>query len=229
MNIEEIYKILLKEYGEQGWWPVTQENEIIPVYRKDNYNLTEKQMLEICLGAILTQNTSWNNVEKVIINLNKEKLIEVNKLNEIRINELALLIKSAGYFNQKAKTIKNFMKFIKKYNNLKEMFKDEEIRNKLLEIKGIGNETTDSILLYAGQLKYFVIDTYTKRIFSRIGIVSRDVEYLELQKIFHDNLKNNPLLFNEYHALIVEHAKIYCKKKPKCEKCILNNNCNKII
>ena len=138
--------------------------------------------------------------------------------------KLALLIKSSGYYNQKTKTIKNFIKFAKKYKNLNNMFSDKNIRSKLLNVKGIGQETADSMLLYAGDLPYFVIDAYTKRIVERLNI-SKEKDYHKLQELFHKNLEKDHKLFNEYHALFVEHAKRYCKKLPSCGECFLKNKC----
>ncbi|MBS3167505.1 endonuclease [Candidatus Woesearchaeota archaeon] len=208
-----IYNILLKEYGEQGWWPLG------GIYNTKNKlsNLDDKSKFEICLGAILTQNTSWKNVEISLNNLRKNNCLNINKLRDLSIEELAFLIKSSGYNNQKAKKVKEFIKFL---DSGKEVSRDN-----LLSVWGIGNETVDSILLYAHKKPYFVVDAYTKRIFSRIGLCKENVDYIELQKLFHDNLEENSEFFNEYHALLVEHAKRYCKKKPSCNGCPLKNEC----
>ena len=141
--------------------------------------------------------------------LNKEKLRNIDE------KKLALLIRPSGYNNQKARKIKEFLKFNK-----------EITKENLLSIWGIGNETADSILLYVYNQSYFVIDSYTKRIFSRIGLCNEDVSYEDLQKSFHKNLEKDSKLFNEYHALIVEHAKRFCKKTPECSSCPLKKLCN---
>src|SRR3989344_5270845 len=168
-KIHEIYRTLLSEYGKQGWWPLSKDN--LHTKHHNGAPETEKDILEICLGAILTQNTNWNNVEKCIYNLNKEKLIDINKLKKIKTEKLAQLIRSSGYYNQKAIKIKNFIDYIynKKISDLKNK-KKEELRAELLAIKGIGPETADSIILYAFEKPIFVIDAYTKRIFSRLGL-----------------------------------------------------------
>lgn len=218
----KIYNILHENYGKQGWWPVA--GHYFPK------KIDDKARLEVILGAILTQNTAWTNVEKALVNLRKEKLIDVDKLLKIRKDKLAKLIRSAGYFNQKAERLKIIAKFLKQ-NPIRELMKKDtaELRKTLLDIKGIGPETADSILLYAFNKPIFVIDAYTKRIFSRFGFVNKDVSYDELQDLFMKNIKRNPLLYNEYHALIVEHAKNFCRTKPLCTECILAKSCKKRV
>ena len=231
----KIFNILKKEFSSQGWWPTTRDDKLIPEYNSSNSTraLSDKERLEIVFGAILTQNTSWKNVEKAIINLNKNNLINVNKISNISQEELAELIKSSGYFNQKAERLKIFCNYlIKNYEgNISKFFEKniDELRQELLSIKGIGPETADSIILYAAQKPIFVIDAYTKRVFSRLGICNNNINYDQLQQLFHSNLKNDVKLFNEYHALIVELAKGFCKTKPLCNNCPINNICKKII
>jgi len=198
-KIKQVYKILFKAYGPQYWWPCSSKNKF-----------------EVIIGAILTQNTSWTNVEKAIQNLEKNNLINIDKIIKIENEKLADLIRSAGYYNQKAERLKIAAKFFKDNKN--------PSRKDLLKVKGIGPETADSILLYAFNKPYFVIDAYTKRIFSRLGIIRAD-DYQEIQEIFEKNLPQDPKLFNEYHALIVNLGKNICKKKPLCKKCPLNNIC----
>lgn len=232
-KLKEIYEGLFEHFGAQGWWPVTPIGgckgtpAYAPVYGIGLKN--EKQKLEIIFGAILTQNTSWKNVEKAIIELNKEDLIDVKKILKIDNNRLAELIKSSGYFNEKAKKLKNFCNFLnKKYNNnLKKLLEKntKELREELLSVKGIGPETADSIILYAAEMPVFVIDAYTKRIMQRIGF--KEQGYDGLQKLFMDNLNNNVKLFNEYHALLVKFGKNYCKKKPECSGCPVSHYCRK--
>src|SRR3989344_6759328 len=217
-QLVKIYEILLKEYSHQGWWPVTEKDELAPTYKKRN-SLTEKQILEICVGAILTQNTNWEpNVTTSIINLNKENLINLEKLKKIDNKKLISLIKSSGYYNQKTERIKLLTKFlhenpIKKLQNIE----TQKLRELLLKQKGIGPETADSIVLYAFSKPSFVIDAYTKRIFTRLGLMAETLDYNQMQTIFHNHLDKNPILFNEYHALLVEHAKRFCKTKPECD------------
>ena len=226
-KLENIYNLLFTHFKPQHWWPVTKEGEIVPKYHK-NINLNKKQKLEVCFGAILTQNTNWKNVEKAIIELNKNNLIDAKKINKIGVKRLALIIKSSGYHNQKAKKLKNFCNFLlDNYNgNLKKLFDSniEKLRNELLSVKGIGPETADSIVLYAAKKPIFVVDAYTKRIMNRIGF--KEKTYDELQKLFMQNLPNSERLFNECHALLVELGKSICKKEPLCEKCPINKHCD---
>jgi len=215
-QIKKVHDILLEEYGEQGWWPKTRKGERIPGYDKRNKHKrpSKKERLEITLGAILTQNTSWKNVEKTIEKLHEKGLVNAGKLKELPEKELAELIRSSGYFNQKARKIKEFLKYEGKVT-----------REGLLSIWGIGPETADSILLYAYHRPYFVVDAYTKRVFSRMGLCPDGMEYEEIQEIFHSKLERDPALFNEYHALIVEHAKRHCRKNPECEGCPVERIC----
>lgn len=221
--MNKIYNKLMGMYGHQGWWPVT------PCYTSDKlkpmYGIKtriEKQKLEIIIGAILTQSTAWKNVEKAITELNKRNLIDVNKILKISDNELAQIIRSSGYYNQKAKKLKNIAEFLKKYPIKKlENIDINEARKLLLSVKGIGKETADSILLYALNKPIFVVDAYTRRIFSNLGLISPNANYDEIQALFMNNLPNDSKLFNEYHALIVEHAKRYYRKKEDYKKCPL--------
>lgn len=226
-DILNIYNKLLSHFGQQHWWPVTNEGSVKPTYEKKE-RLTERQKFEICVGAILTQNTSWKNVEIAIENLNKENLIDIRKIKKIDKKKLARLIKSAGYYNQKAIKLKTFAKYLaEKYKgNLKEFFsKDvERLRKELLTIKGIGPETADSIILYAANKPIFVIDAYTKRIFNRLGY--KEETYEELQDLFMENIEKKIKLFNEYHALLVELGKKICKTKPLCGECPVKGMCN---
>jgi len=220
--LKQIYGRLLAEYGAQGWWPVTKKEK--PEY--SGGPKTEKQQLEVIFGAILTQNTSWKNAEKAIIELNRRRLIDIDRMLEIHADKLALAIKSSGYFNQKAKKLKNVAALLKKHP-LKELERLEikKLRLLLLSVEGIGPETADSIILYALRKPVFVVDTYTKRIFSRVGLIDKKRDYDDVQRFFHSKLKKDEKLFNEYHALIVEHAKRYCRKEPLCKNCIVNSFC----
>ncbi|MEK6678579.1 MAG: endonuclease III domain-containing protein [Nitrospirota bacterium] len=204
----EIYNILHKQFGPQHWWPAETPFEVI-------------------VGAILTQNTAWGNVTKAIDNLKKEGYLMPELLYSLSISKLARLIRPSGYYNIKAKRLKEFLKFLfNEYDgSLEKMFKINlsELREKLLKINGIGPETADSILLYAGNYPIFVIDAYTKRILQRHNIINDGIDYHPLQRLFMDNLPEDADLFNEYHALIVKTAKDFCKKKPLCDICPLNN------
>ena len=226
-NLLKIYTLLYRHFSPQHWWPVTKKGELTPKYHK-NIELNEKQKLEIIFGAILTQNTNWKNAEKAIVNLNKNNLIDAQKIIRIEEDMLAEIIKSSGYHNQKAKKLKNFCDFLlKNYEGkLTTLFKNNinELRKQLLNINGIGPETADSIILYASKKPIFVIDAYSKRILGRTGF--KEETYDELQELFMNSLPNSEKLFNEYHALLVELGKNICKKNPLCEKCPIKSHCN---
>ena len=231
-RLKTIYSLLHSHFHPQHWWPVTAEGKLHPEYSGGPKN--EKQQLEVCFGAILTQNTSWKNVEKAIVELNKHNLINIKKI--IKNEKLAQIIKSSGYHNQKAKKLKNFCNFLlKNYDgSLKNLFNNniEKLRNELLSINGIGPETADSILLYAFDQPYFVVDAYTRRIFSRLGLIKQDWSYNEVQEFFMKSLENvkgrkKTEMFKEYHALIVEHAKRHCRAKADCDDCFLAISCKK--
>jgi len=178
------------------------------------------------VGAILVQNTNWKNVEKAIARLKDRKLLTPRKLNAISLQELAKHIRPAGYFNVKAKRIKNFVAFfIGRYQGSLAKMRARSVRvlrEQLLSVSGVGEETADSILLYALNKPIFVIDAYTKRVFSRHKIFSCDISYRDAQEIFHKNLPQSGKIYNEYHALIVQLAKQYCRVKPLCLKCPLS-------
>jgi len=199
-------KKLYKTYGPQHWWPGDTPFEVI-------------------VGAILTQNTNWGNVEKAIANLKAEGILSPEGLRNVNHNHLAMLIRPSGYFNIKAGRLKHFIDYLFKRHvgSLEKMFSLDlkELRHELLQVKGIGPETADSILLYAGGYPVFVIDAYTVRIFQRLGILTEDVTYHEAQEIFMDNLPHDLKMFNEYHALIVRLGKEHCRSKPTCDVCLL--------
>ncbi len=211
--MKKIYEKLYSYYGPQNWWPIIQKNPT-----------KQQKISEIIIGTILTQNTSWKNVEKALNNLNNNHLLSLKNIKKTNTEKLASLIKSSGYYNQKAKILKRIAEFYSE-NNLNK----EELRNKLLNIKGIGNETADSILLYAFNIPIFVIDAYTKRIFSRMGFCEKDISYNKLQELFMKNLEKDTILFKEYHALLVKLAKDFCNKKPLCKNCVFNKNCKKLF
>ncbi|MBI4842697.1 MAG: endonuclease III domain-containing protein [Nitrospirae bacterium] len=202
----DIYDTLYKSFGAQNWWP-------------------GDTPFEIAVGAILTQNTNWENVEKAISNIKRQKALSAKKLHEMPHKELASLIKPAGYFNIKAKRLKNFLTFLCNHHkgSMAQMKKQDAhaLRHELLNVNGIGPETADSILLYALEKPVFVIDAYTKRVLTRHKIVPEDATYHDMQELFHANLPHDVKLFNEYHALLVMVGKHYCKPKPKCEGCLL--------
>lgn len=209
-KLTTIYELLFNRYGPQHWWPGDSQFEVI-------------------IGAILTQSAAWTNVEKSINKLKEGSLLKPQLLRQIPKEQLSSLLYSCGYYNAKAIKIKAFVEHLgDHYNDDLNLFLDQDthkLRNELLLIYGIGNETADSILLYAAEQPVFVIDAYTIRIFSRIGICSSNISYDELQSKFMKNLQIDTYLFNEYHALIVRHGKEICKKKPHCNKCCLIKYC----
>jgi len=204
----QMYRLMLDHRGPQNWWPADTE-------------------LEVMIGAVLTQNTNWGNVEKAIRELRRHGMLSVAALAEAEASELARLIRPAGYFNVKAARLKNLVYFIRdRYGgDLQEMLEEEteNLRRSLLSINGIGPETADSILLYAAGRPVFVIDAYTRRILARHGICSPRAGYEEVQNLLSSNLPASPELFNEFHALIVAVGKHYCRKQPRCELCPLKD------
>lgn len=204
--LTRIYHKLYAFYGPQSWWPA-------------------KTRFEVIIGAILTQNTAWSNVEKAITNLKKARALSPSKIRDIPVKTLAKLLKPSGYYNIKAKRLKNFVDFLfaRHGESLRVLSKTgtEALRRELLAVNGIGPETCDSILLYAFSRPVFVIDAYTKRIFSRHKFLSSGADYHEAQEFFMKNLPPDEKLFNEYHALIVAAAKEFCRTRPKCGRCPL--------
>jgi endonuclease-3 related protein len=203
-----IYDLLFTAYGSQNWWPA-------------------ESQFEMMIGAILTQNTSWKNVEKAIQNLKRRDLLSVEALSDIPVPTLAEHIRPAGYFNIKAKRLKNLIVFIQEEydGDLNRLFSGdtETIRMELLSVRGIGLETADSMLLYGAGRALFVVDTYTHRILSRHNLVGDEAGYYDLQMLFMDNLPHEVELFKEFHALIVKTGKDYCRKKPLCPDCPLEH------
>jgi len=203
-TLAEIYQLLFERFGPQHWWP-------------------GETPFEIITGAILTQNTSWANVEKAIANLKSADLLTAEKLHDIEVSELAELVRPAGYYNMKARRLKNFVIWLfdnynGKLTNL-EHVDTEQLRVELLGIKGIGRETADSILLYALDREIFVVDAYTARVAFRHMLIEQDADYEQLRELFQSNLSQDRQLFNEYHALLVRVGKEYCKPKAKCSGC----------
>lgn len=209
-----IFSSLYAFYGPQKWWP-------------------GETPFEIAVGAILTQNTSWSNVEKAIQNLKNEGLLNLEALKSISMEKLSILIKPVGYYNIKAKRIRAFLDFMLDnfYENM-EILREHQtdmLREKLLSVYGIGPETADSILLYAFNKPVFVIDAYTKRVLSRHGIIELNLSYEKIQHLFHTELARDSQLFNEYHALFVRVGKEHCKPKPKCNNCPLKADMQQFV
>ena len=207
-NLEAVYSTLRAHFGHLDWWPGDSPFEIV-------------------VGAILTQNTAWKNVEKAIANLKSEKALSVAAMRRIPVEDLAQLIRSSGYFNQKAIKLKAFIDFLDTHysGSLAKMSKAplDRLRDELLGVKGIGPETADSILLYALDKPIFVIDAYTKRLLHRHFYFEKEPTYDDAQELFHANLPRDLDLFNDFHAQIVAVGHHFCKPKPRCEGCPLEH------
>ncbi len=205
-KLMEIYQLLYERYGCQHWWP-------------------GQSRFEIVVGAILTQNTNWGNVEKAIQNLKAAKSLTAEKLYDMDISSLAEMIRPAGYYNIKAGRLKNFLEWLFKEHdgdlNRLEDTDPETLRQELLQIKGVGPETADSIVLYAFDKPVFVVDTYTCRIMGRHGLIEEGGGYEQVRDFFQSYLDRSVKLFNEYHALLVRLGKEYCRPKAKCDGCPL--------
>lgn len=209
---EHLYELLLEAYGPQGWWPLSSlagrrgfdERGYHPGI--DTYPRTEAQRFEIILGAILTQNTAWTNVEKALRVLRRHHCLRPDALERCGEERLATLIKSSGYFRQKARKIVAMLEFLASGEEL--------TREALLRVWGIGPETADSILLYAYRQPCFVVDAYTRRVLEHLRLVKPGASYGEIQALFHQALTPDVAMFNEYHALLVEHGKRYYSKRP---------------
>ena len=200
----KIYNRLYKAYGPRDWWPA-------------------ETSFEVMVGAILTQNTSWRNVEKAIQKLQGKGVLNPERIHDLKKSQLASLIKSSGYYRIKTDRVKAFVNFLFEEfdGDLKRMGRERlgELREKLLGVKGIGPETADSILLYGLKKPIFVIDAYTRRILSRHGMITEKASYEEVQRLFMEHLPLDEKLFNEYHALLVHLGKTVCKKIPRCDIC----------
>lgn len=212
--LEEYYAALSGHFGPSDWWPA-------------------KTPFAVALGAILTQNTAWTNVEKALTDLEAATGLIPDAVMALAAADLEHCIRPAGFFRQKSRKIHNFLSLLAEYGGLGNGEEDaalscfaslptERLREKLLSVSGIGPETADCILLYALERPYFVVDAYTRRMFSRHGLLPEAVEYAEMQEFFMDALPHDTALFNEYHALIVRCGKDFCRKsKPRCESCPL--------
>lgn len=205
-TLDGMYKLMLKRFGPQHWWP-------------------GETPFEVMVGAILTQNTAWTNVEKAIANLQREGVLSCEGLHGLDVDRLAELIRPAGYYNVKAKRLKNFSEWLMRRceGNLRRLAGIDTgvLREELLTISGIGRETADSILLYALNRTTFVVDAYTARIFFRHFIIDADADYELIKEICEQNLPAERQLFNEYHALLVRTGKDFCRTKALCDECPL--------
>lgn len=207
-QLRQVFDLLLATYGKQHWWPA-------------------ETAFEVMVGAVLTQNTAWSNVERAIANLKGAGVLHQHGILDLSKDELAELIRPSGYFNVKAQRLQNFCRFLAENGGecaLRETAM-QDARAMLLSINGVGAETADDIMLYALEQPVFVVDAYTRRIFSRLGVLGGDEGYEEIRTGFEKALGPHVLLFKEYHALIVRHGKETCKTKPHCDQCGLVEVC----
>ena len=214
MTLIEIYVQSLDHFGYLNWWPA-------------------ETAFEVMIGAILTQNTSWVNVEKAIKILNDKGFIAVDKIIELPLSQLGLYIRSTGYYNQKAKRLKELASWFREsyagdIANASDI-STRDLRVELLTLNGVGPETADSILLYSFDRLVFVVDAYTNRILSRMGIIKAKCSYDSLQELFMKNIPKDLKIYQDFHAQIVMLCKEYCRKTPKCTLCIFTSTCPKIV
>ena len=205
ISLNELFQKLEDHFGKQDWWPADNKFEII-------------------IGAILTQNVNWGNVEKALDNLRNKNLLNPKGIVEIDQKIIEGLIKPTGFYKQKTTRIKRISKAIINKKGVENFLEQKNLRDKLLSLKGIGPETADCIVLYAAEQPTFVIDSYTKRILNRTEGTKGN--YINLQSYFEERLNKNVELFQEFHALLVELGKNYCKTKPKCQECPIFMSCN---
>lgn len=207
----DIYRRLMAGYGPQYWWPA-------------------REPFEVIIGAILTQSAAWGNVEKAIANLRAAGALSPEELRRLTVTEVAALIRPSGYYNAKTLKLKSFAHWLGECfdDDLDKLFAGniDSLRQQLLSVYGIGQETADSIILYAAGKPIFVIDAYTRRIIDRVGLAPAGHSYAAYQAFFMDNLPGDVGLFNEYHALLVRLGKDVCRKRPLCPQCCLNNICH---
>jgi endonuclease III related protein len=222
----QLLTIFISSYGPQYWWPMDQSH-----HKKNGSD----PRFEVIIGAILTQNTAWSNVEKAIVNLKQADMLDILAVVNCDVETLKQLIRPSGFFNQKAQRLKTMALHLKDtYDSNLDLFFDQDLqslRKELLQLNGIGPETADSILLYAGDKPIFVVDAYTKRLFGRLNLLT-DLSYDSIQIYVESDFSHKfpeaqlPQMYNEFHALIVEHAKRFCRKKPNCSGCPVFEYCN---
>jgi len=228
---QKLYEILLDVFGHQHWWPIDTQ------YHQKQHS---DSRFEIMIGAILTQNTAWTNVEKALKNLKKHNTFTIDAIANVEEQNLKTMIQPSGFFNQKAQRLKFLASYLEERyeRDLQKLFMQDtsEIRDELLSLPGIGPETADSILLYAGNHPVFVVDAYTKRLCRRIPFPLRSDSYDDIKEFFEKQLssiiseKERICVYQELHALLIVLAKQYCwKKKPSCNPCPLNGFCEKLL
>ena len=212
-GLHDLYDRLRRRYGPAGWWP-------------------GDSRFEVCLGAILTQNTSWSNVEKALNAVRAAGRLSYEGLASLSPRRMAALIRASGCYNVKARRVAAFLEFLgREYDGRVGAMACEEplaLRGKLLAVKGVGRETADAIVLYAAGLPLFVVDAYTRRVFERLGVLGGGESYDEVQRVFMDGLPLDAALFNDFHAQIVRLAKDVCRARPECAECALAGLCPRV-
>ncbi|MEW6693333.1 MAG: endonuclease III domain-containing protein [Pseudomonadota bacterium] len=208
MTLLEAYRRLDDAWGPQHWWP-------------------GESVLEIMVGAVLTQNTAWSNVERAIANLKAAGTLSMQALLALPLDELAALIRPAGYFNVKARRLRALLEWVSAAGGVEALsgWTDEKLRSGLLGVHGVGPETADDILLYAFGRPVFVIDAYTRRILGRLGLIDPTMGYEHLRAVIEAELPPDVPLFNQFHALLVAHGKEICRPRPRCAACVLREGC----
>lgn len=207
-SVQLVHDTLYAKYGPQHWWPADSR-------------------FEIMVGAVLTQNTAWTNVEKAIANLRDARCLDAKSIVEKAHSDLARLLKPSGYFQVKATRLQNLCRWHLANGGFEQLSRMDTsaLRDSLLQVNGIGPESADAIVLYAFERPVFVIDAYTRRLFSRLGLVRGDEDYEELRCLFETSLAPDAALYNRYHALIVCHGKDACRKRPRCGECCFQEIC----
>lgn len=211
-RLREIYRRLRRAYGPAGWWPA-------------------RSAFEVCLGAILAQNTAWANVERTLRELRRRRWLSFRALRPLPAAALAPRLRSSGTYRVKARRVRAFLDWLdREYGGRVALFSRQEpevLRRQLLDVPGIGPETADAIALYAGGHAFFVVDAYTRRVFERVGLLRGDQSYEAVQRFFHRNLPRDSGLFGDYHAQLVRLAKQACRRRPLCGRCPIESLCAK--
>ncbi|MFQ5816172.1 MAG: endonuclease III domain-containing protein [Candidatus Hydrothermarchaeaceae archaeon] len=234
-SLIEVSDRLFRCFGAQGWWPISSMAGEAGFdergYHKGDYSYpkTDAQRFEVITGAILTQNTSWRNVERAMENLRSKGIL--NPIGVLRSEDKILeeCLRPVGYFRVKTRRLRALVEFLEAHGGMGDLFtmQKDELRTLLLDVNGVGEETADSILLYAAGKPSFVVDAYTRRTLSRMGILKGNPPYRAIKKLFEGSLVEDVELYNEYHALLVVHAKTFCKRTPRCYDCPLEAICEK--
>ncbi|MFZ5537857.1 MAG: endonuclease III domain-containing protein [Pseudomonadota bacterium] len=208
MTLLEAYRRLDDAWGPQHWWP-------------------GESRLEVMVGAVLTQNTAWSNVERAVASLKAAGALSIEALLALSLDELAALIRPAGYFNVKARRLRALLEWVSAAGGEEALaqWSDDALRAGLLGVRGVGPETADDILLYAFERPVFVIDAYTRRILGRLGLVDPGTGYEHLRAVIEAELPPDVPLYNQFHALLVAHGKEICRSRPRCAACVLRDGC----